>query len=366
MYLGSRSSHQHTVKVNHLSTKISQLQLEELLGDSLDLCLVDVHMIRGREEHHAFVQTHSSESAQRVVDKLHGIKLKGMKVSAKLMSESPQMFRSVSPPAEVHQQHTLKVLNLPKHIMEVQLKEKFQLSGKLKVCSVKINQTVNEFNYAYINYGSSEEALAALRYFEKEPPWGVSIRDHSSSSQSSLSGAHIQSGNTYHAPIPTQALFSASGTRFQSSSRPKYRAPLPGPIQDSFSARCQSSSRPMYCAQGSFGGTHIQSYRAPLPTQGSFSGTPYPYRSGSECHASHGGGEAGAQMSSFHAQSTTRPCTVKVSIHSTEPVSSLGITPQHIKTLFSQCGELKDIPSIRNGTPPFAYVNLCTRSTYQT
>ena len=167
----SHRNQTYGIKINHLPHSIPISKLESSFGKYGTLA--GIFLRSGETEKYAFINYLSQTDAQAAASDMDGKWFDGVQIRVKVQDQTAPLS---------HQGNicTVKVTNLSKHTTKNKLKDIFACC--FHVLSVKVNQTNGNFNYAYVNFASPNDAEQAEKQLDglKIDENIISVRLHSS------------------------------------------------------------------------------------------------------------------------------------------------------------------------------------------
>ena len=181
-----------------------------------------IHLRSGDTENFAFINYFSPTDAQAAANDMDGKWFDGVQIRVKVQDQTAPLS---------HQGNTctVKVTNLSKHTTKNTLKDIFRC---FHVSSVKVNQTDGNFNYAYVNFASPNDAEQAEKQLDgfKIDENVIRVRLHSSGEAavgSPLPHGHFSPS---FVKIPPVSSPSSHGTSTLPPTRPVGVHPVGSPV----------------------------------------------------------------------------------------------------------------------------------------
>lgn len=318
---------QFTIKVNHLPSHANSDDLCEVYSKygSID----SVKMMESSEsledtEFYAFINYNSKASAMRAKEETNGRMVLGkvVRVMCKWEGALP------TPPSV--EQHTIKITNLSRMVTQEEMETVCR--AYLDYQSLKVN-----VGYAFVNFVSRNGAERAMEHLKSLSFYGqpLLVKFHYTSSSPSSSPCQ----NEILSSFPHSSVRGPPPHKSSVPWRPRvYISRPPGPR-----AHISCPPGPRVHISCPPGPPHsLMHYGHPPPV---YSGYP-PYRLPSPLPGNYPGSTFSPQLGA----STNLKVTIK----------SPGISSEDLEGYFSQFGEVLRTPTIKSGSPDFAYVNFKT------
>ena len=148
----------NSLKVNHIPFSVSFQQLKHEF-EHFGRCKVVLHT-GNNGENYAYVNYYDVLDAEDALQQMNQTTLCGKKITVK------RQYSSSSASYSVTEQYTVKVTELSKETTKETLNIMFKVvSPDAHVLSVKINEGHGEFNWAYVNYNSLNDAQKAVQLY---------------------------------------------------------------------------------------------------------------------------------------------------------------------------------------------------------
>ena len=327
-------------------TTVSESELKSLFSQFGVISDGRVHIRVGNDEKYAYINYCSPADAQKAASAMNGKDIHGNKISVKIHGDSTK---------EVY---TIKVSNIAKHTSEEAIAGLFSLSGKLNVHNVNLIECGegHPFDYAYVNYGTLEDARQAETQMDGRRVSGsyIKVRIHSDANSpqphTTQTQATVPLPQSPHVaqPVSTYRSHQPYVYTHQSQAAMAHDQPVP---------TYQPHQPYVYTHQFQAANPSFQS-QVPIHHQRPVSIFPqaiHPHPSTHQPYVSPPQMFRGLQpMASFGKQvAGTKPPSnaVKVSI--------LGdLLSDDLEGAFSKFGLILGHPIIRTGSPKYAYINF--------
>ena len=364
----------YTVKVEQLPNHVTK----DMLSDTFSACgsLISIKINTTQTSfNYAYVNFMNLLSSEEAVLKFNGAKLWGSVIAVKMhnvknvllnQDENISLGQQFSQARD--EQYTLRIDHLSGHITEKDLIGMFGTLGKLN--SVKLIETQTAYNYAYIDYSTVQDAEEAIQEFDGAELHGLamSVRLHTTSSKSRKLSAICQDQHE----MSWDQQYIVKVEQLPKSVNDK-------DLWDLFTPFGHVKHVNLFATETDFNSAHINytelecAEAAVCELNGSKicnnNTIHVTIHTAAACSADAAAGYVGTSTALSLCNSTstdqlrpllntsTQLSTVKVLLCS-KPGNKVTITGEDLQDIFGHYGTIKNLPVIKEGSPPYAFINF--------